>query len=104
MKKDYSACCDHDGFACARIPSKASGFLPNHKLSKAGDGNRLPSLKSGFEEFKNPIQQRGRFFFRDPRFLMNTLSNVLLLHLVLFRLRQQALAFHFWPVSLAGTR
>jgi hypothetical protein len=85
MKDHDSACGNHDVLACLWIPSRA-GILTSHgERAKFGDRYRLPLLQGCLEERKKPIQQRGRVFFRDPRFLMNALSDVRLSHLVLFR-------------------
>ncbi len=75
----------------SRIPSSARSLGPYCKHTKLGDADWFAFLKGGFEQLKNPIQQRGCIFLRDPGFLMNALSDVCFSHLVLFRLRQEAL-------------
>ena len=95
-KGHHSACQDHDGLARAGIPPLAWELITNRKLAKARDGDRLALLKGGLEEFKNPLQQYGRLWFRDPGFLMNPLGNIRLSHFVSFRLWQEVLAFHSW--------
>src|ERR1051326_5152299 len=80
MKDHDSACGNHDWLACFWISSKAR-VLPSHgETAKFGDRDRFPLLQGGLEEFKNPIQQHGRICFRYPGFLMDAVSNVLLLH------------------------
>jgi hypothetical protein len=75
----------------------ARSLIPYLNHAKVDDADRFPFLKGGLEEFKSPLQRRGRRCFRDPRFLMNALSDVLLLHLGLFQLRQEALLLEFSP-------
>ena len=80
MKDHDSACGNHDWLACFWISSRA-GVLPSHgEGAKFGDRDRFPLLQGGLEEFKKPIQHRGRVCFRDPGFLMDAMSDVLLLH------------------------
>ena len=100
-KEHDSAWRNHEFLACSRIPSSASSLLSNRKHAKLGDGKRLPFLKSGFEEVQYPIQERGRLLFRDPGFLMHAVGDLNLLHLVLFRLRQEVLVHRTpWDLSI----
>ena len=87
MKDHDSACGNHDVLACFWISSRA-GLLTSHgERAKAGDREGFSLLQSCLEEFKKPIEQRGRVFFRDPGFLMDAVSDILLLHWTLVHRR-----------------
>jgi hypothetical protein len=86
--EDYdSACRNHDLLACLWISSRAGVLTSHAELAKVGDRDGFSLLQGRLEECKKPIQQRRRFFFRDPGFLMNAVGNLHLLHLVSFPLR-----------------
>jgi hypothetical protein len=87
MKDHDSACGNHDLLACFWISSRA-GLLTSHgERAKAGDREGFSLLQGGLEEFKKSIQQRGCLWFRDPGFLMDAVSDVLLLHRTLVHRR-----------------
>src|ERR1041385_3612196 len=80
MKDHDSACGNHDVLACFWISSRARVSASHGERAKVDDHDGFPLQQGGLEEFKKPIQQRGRVCFRDPGFLMDALSDVLLLH------------------------
>jgi len=71
---------DDDCFACAGIPSEASG-LPSHgELAKVGNRNWFPLLQRCLEEFKKPIHELGRLSFWDPHLPIDSRDNIQLAH------------------------
>jgi hypothetical protein len=67
--EDYdSACRNHDLLACLWISSRAGVLTSHAELAKVGDRDGFSLLQGRLEECKKPIQQRRRFFFRDPGF------------------------------------
>jgi hypothetical protein len=87
-KGHHSPWRDHDVLAGLWISSFARSLAPHGERAKVGDSEGFSLLQVCLEEFKNPIQERGRVFFRDPGFLMDAVSDLNLSHLVLLPLRQ----------------
>ena len=93
MKDHNSACGNHDWLASLWISSRARVSPSRGERAKVGDHDGFPLQQGGLEEFKNPIQQRGRVCFRYPGFLMDAVSDVLLLHWTLVHRKS-------WDVSI----
>ena len=87
MKGHHSARRDCHSVPRLRITSLSRALTLDCKLANAGDGDRFAFLKGGLEESKNPVQQGGCLYLRDPCVLMNVPGNLRLSHRISLNLR-----------------